>query len=561
MKTDNGSSAETIWCRDHTGQTYSFDDFFRKVEAFHGFPAPGLLLGGRMVALAMDRLPPDTLFDAITETASCLPDAVQMLTLCTVGNGWLKVWDLGRYAVTLYDKYQGNGIRVAIDPVRLADWSEYYVWLYKQKEKKEQDYQRLIDEIRQAGDTVMKVTAVQVQPQHRIKQSKGEIATCALCGEPYPLAHGGICRGCQGRTPYVNDGAALRNPEGSDAPDLERISAAEAVGEQALHDMTQIIPGEEKGPAFKRGQTITAGDVCRLHQMGRFHLYTAKDGKAPEGWVHEDDAALAFAQAMAGDGVVYKTPPREGKINFTAGRDGLLTVDVERLTAFNTIPGVMCATRKRYQVLHRGDAFAGTRAIPLYLNESDFYTALSVLENGPLLNVLPLRSAKVGILVTGTEVFRGLVKDRFIPIVRAKVEKFGCSVVASDIVPDDREQIREGIDAMRRAGADLIVTTAGLSVDPDDVTRQGLIAAGCTDIRYGAPVLPGAMTLLAAIGDVQVIGIPACGLYHDTTSFDLLLPRLLAGVPVTRRDLAALGHGSFCLSCSPCTFPRCSFGQ
>jgi formylmethanofuran dehydrogenase subunit E len=186
---------------------------------------------------------------------------------------------------------------------------------------------------------------------------------------------------------------------------------------------------------------------------------------------------------------------------------------------------------------------------------------MTILADGPLFEVLPIKPARVGILVTGTEVFLGLVEDRFIPIIQNKVEKFGCEVVKSLIVPDDRQAIGSWVQELLDAGADLVVTTAGLSVDPDDVTRQGLADAGATDLLYGAPILPGAMTLLARIGAVRVIGVPACALYFKRTSFDLLLPRLLAGLEMSRRDLAKLGHGALCLECQTCSFPKCPFGR
>ena len=209
----------------------------------------------------------------------------------------------------------------------------------------------------------------------------------------------------------------------------------------------------------------------------------------------------------------------------------------------------------------QGRPLGATRAIPLFLPRADFLKALAVLEAGPLFTVLPLRRPRAGVLVTGTEVFLGLVEDKFIPIITAKVEKFQGQVVKSLIVPDDRGAIRRGVRDLLDAGIDLLVTTAGLSVDPDDVTRQGLMEAGATDLSYGAPILPGAMTLLARIGPVQVMGVPACALYFKTTSFDLLLPRLLAGRFPSRRDLAKLGHGAFCLECKTCTFPKCPFGK
>ena len=221
----------------------------------------------------------------------------------------------------------------------------------------------------------------------------------------------------------------------------------------------------------------------------------------------------------------------------------------------------MCACRQNFTVLSQGRMLGATRAIPLYLPRGDFEKTLAVLRDGPLFQVLPLRQPRVGIMVTGTEVFMGLIEDKFVPIITTKVGKFGGEVLKSLIVPDERRAISQSVQELLDCGIDLLVTTAGLSVDPDDVTRQGLVEAGATDLRYGAPILPGAMTLLARIGPVQVMGVPACALYFNTTSFDLLLPRLLAGLSPSRRDLAKLGHGALCLECPTCTFPRCPFGK
>jgi formylmethanofuran dehydrogenase subunit E len=221
----------------------------------------------------------------------------------------------------------------------------------------------------------------------------------------------------------------------------------------------------------------------------------------------------------------------------------------------------MCATRQNYFMVNKNASLAGARAIPIFLPRNDFKKALATLGGETFFSVLPLRQAEVGILVTGTEVFQGLVKDKFAPIISDKVEKLGCRVVRSLIVPDERDAICQGIKRLIDDGADLLVTTAGLSVDPDDITRQALVEAGATDMLYGAPILPGAMTLLARIGAVQVIGVPACALYYKITSLDLLLPRILAGVDITRPDLAKMGNGAFCLECKTCTFPKCPFGK
>lgn len=534
---------------------FNLDDFLNAVESFHGYKAPGVVIGGFMVDYAVRQISSTVLFDAISETTHCLPDAIQMLTPCTTGNGWLKVFNLGRYALSLYDKYTGQGFRVYVDSLKLQAYSEIHSWFFKLKPKKEQDSILLMQQICTAGSAICSVSPIVVQPRYLEKRHKDGIATCSLCGEAYPQNHGRICRACQGQSPYL----ATFRPHIQ--PILEITPIETAVGKTILHDLTEIIPGERKGPAFRKGQVIGAGDICQLHRMGKSHVYVDDGNEPGDDWVHENDAAIAFAAKMAGSGVVYPEAPCEGKINFSAAIDGLLVVNDQRLELFNRIEGVMCATRKGYSVLREGQAFAGTRAIPLFLPKVDFDKAMGALDDGPCFDILPLNKANVGILVTGTEVFRGLVEDRFIPIIRGKTEKFGCRVVHTKIVPDDKDAIYEGVYEILSAGANLLVTTAGLSVDPDDVTRMGLLAAGAEDLLYGAPILPGAMTLLARIGTVRVIGVPACALFFKTTSFDLLLPRLLAGLPITRIDLSRMGHGAYCLECKTCSYPKCPFGK
>ncbi len=539
---------------------YTYDEFFDRVKRFHGHVAPGVVMGGFMVDLALKNLPEGEFFDALCETRACLPDAVQLLTPCTIGNGWLKVINMGRYALTLYEKFGGKGVRVYVDAPKTDAWPELKSWYFKSKEKKEQNFERLMSEIREAGAGVCSLQRVQMDHRFMEVKHRNGFRVCVLCGEAYPSGDGAICRGCQGDAPYVAVDSASSGADPVEA-DLKAIPVEDAVGQHALSDMTRIIPGREKGPAFRRGQEIRAGDVCRLQKMGRGSVYTTENTEPNGAWIHEDEAALAFAEAMAGEGVRYTEKPSEGKADFMALQDGLLCFERERLEMFNMVPGVMCAARQTYSVIGGGFRFAGTRAIPLYLARRDFEKGMRVLEEGPLFTVRPLRSAKVGILVTGTEIFRGLVEDKFIPIIRNKVEKLGSRVVDAVIAPDKREAIQKGIQRLLDAGADLIVTTAGLSVDPDDVTRQGLMDAGVQDMLYGVPVLPGAMTVIARIGAVPVFGVPACALYFKTTSLDLLLPRLLAGLSITRRDLAQLADGGFCLNCKKCTYPKCPFGK
>ncbi|MDD3580676.1 MAG: FmdE family protein [Desulfobacca sp.] len=536
---------------------YSFAEFVELAKSFHGFPAPGVLIGGFMVALAQRQVPTGVLYDAISETQKCLPDAVQLLTPCTMGNGWLRVLPLGRYAVTLYDKFQGQGWRVFVDPDKLGAWPAIKEWFLKQKPKKQQDTPALMDQIRQAGSQICSLASVQVRPEWLAVLPERKFSICPRCGEAFPAADGLICLGCQGQAPYVLIEKSIGPVE---KPNLRSVPVEDAVGHKLLHDLTLIVPGVSKGPAFRRGEVITAGDLCRLHQMGRQHVYLMPRNPPEDDWIHEDQIAALFGQAMAGAGVEVQGPPQEGKVNLVAAHSGLLIVDQDRLQRFNLVPEVMCASRKGYRVVEKGQVVAGTRAIPLFLAKRYLEPALELLSAGPLFAVKPLRPAQVGILVTGTEVFRGLVEDRFAPLIAAKVQKYHCPVIDSLIVPDDREEICQAVQRLLAAGCDLLVTTAGLSVDPDDLTRQGLIDAGVTDLLYGAPILPGAMTLLARLGSVPVIGVPACALYFRHTSFDVLLPRLLAGVAINRQDLAALGHGALCQECSTCTFPHCQFG-
>ncbi len=547
---DNGSPSFLL----HTGE--SLDSFLDRALEFHGYLAPGLVIGGFMVNAAQSRLPSGILYDAICETPYCLPDAVQLLTPCTIGNGWLRILDFGRYALSLYDKTSGKGIRVGIDAEKIKSRSLVREWFYKLTPKKQQDTRRLLQEIREAEDTYFSVREVHIATQYRMRRHKGPIADCSACGEAYPVAHGPICRCCAGEDPYRYSPAP---PPEKQVPDLKAVSLTKAVGRKLLHDVTEIVPGVSKGPLFRKGHLIGEVDLCRLQKIGRNTVYV-EDGETPEGFIHENEAARRFAKAFAGEGVVHSVEAVEGKITLFAGRSGLLLVDANRLQSFNRVPGVMGAFRRNYSVVKKGDKLGGTRSIPLFLQESECRTALDALAGEPAIRIVPIFSKDAGILVTGTEVFNGLVQDKFTDLITGKLRAYGCRVAGAAIVPDDAEAIREGIAGLLEQGARLIITTAGLSVDPDDVTRKGLILAGTTDMLYGAPILPGAMTLLARIGDIPVMGVPACALFSKATSLDRLLPRILAGIRISRGDLAEMGHGAFCLECEICRYPNCGFG-
>jgi formylmethanofuran dehydrogenase subunit E len=535
----------------------SWREFVDKAGGFHGYPAPGLLLGGIMVDLARKRLEEmfpgrQVLFEALAESAACLPDAVQLLTPCTAGNQRLRVRDFGRYALTLHDKYTGEGARVHLDAGKMRAYPEFYNWFMGISSRKDQDEERLREEIRLGGAASCIVSPALVPEVLRRKEHKGKNSCCPICGEPYPVSHGGICKGCR---------AAVASFSLTEAPALKAVDTEEAVGRVLLHDMTQVIPGVSKDRAFAAGQTLESGDVQRLRGMGRGRVFLHEDLPDARDWVHENEACLAFARALCGPGVGLEPEPREGKARLLAARPGLFVADAAGLESFNLVPGVMCATLHHGSLMEEGRLVAGVSSIPLYLPRGIFQAALVFLEEKPLLSVLPLRRAKVAVLVTGTEVFQGLVRDEFTRVIREKIEALGCGLVYSEIVPDALESVKEGVRRCLESGADLLVVTAGLSVDPDDITRKALLESGLGKEVFGFPMMPGAMSLYGRLGQTQVLGAPACALHHKTTIIDLLLPRLLAGLEITRREAAALSHGGLCRHCRDCVYPHCPFGK
>ena len=340
---------------------------------------------------------------------------------------------------------------------------------------------------------------------------------------------------------------------------LKKIKLEEAVGTQLAHDMTEIRPGEFKGAAFHKGHTVCNEDLCRLQKMGKNHLYVID---LDEDEIHEDQAAAILADALAGDGIIWKDEPREGKIKLLAKKDGLLTVNTAALAAFNMVDEVMCATLHNHTLVKKGDLVAATRAIPLIMKRAPIHRAAAIAQqNGAVLAIRPIRKVKVGLVITGNEVYQGLIEDRFAPILSEKVNALGSEVSEVTYAPDDAELIRAAIRSHLDRGCNLMMLSGGMSVDPDDVTRQGIRAAGAGEMHNGASVLPGALFLVAYVGDVPLLGVPACGLFHRITVLDLILPRILTGEKIGKAELAFLGHGGLCKDCEECTFPHCPFGK
>ena len=340
---------------------------------------------------------------------------------------------------------------------------------------------------------------------------------------------------------------------------LKKVPVQDAVGTTLAHDMTEIRPGEFKGPAFKKGHTVCDSDICRLQKMGKNHIYLLD---MEEDEIHENQAAEILAQGLAGEGITWENNPSEGKITLHAAHDGILEINTAALAAVNLIDEVMCATRHTHSRVQKGDLVAATRAIPLVMKRSPVERAAKIAANeGGLVHVKKVRSLKAGLIITGSEVFHGLIEDKFAPILTRKLEDLGSTAAQVTFTPDDADAIKDAIEASIAQGCELLILTGGMSVDPDDVTRAGVTMAGAREMHYGSAVLPGAMFLMATVGEVPLMGVPACGLHHRTTVLDLILPRVLAGETIGKKELAFLGHGGLCLDCKPCIFPRCSFGK
>ncbi len=339
---------------------------------------------------------------------------------------------------------------------------------------------------------------------------------------------------------------------------MKCIETTQAAGHVLCHDITVIVKDVKKGVAFKKGHVVTEADIPELLKLGKDHLYVWEKDDA---MLHENEAAEILYTICKGENM-HGTEPKEGKIELVADCDGLLTIDSERLYAVNDIEELMIATRHGNTPVKKGDKLAGTRVIPLVIQKEKMESARKAAGDKPLMNVLPYKRMRCGIVTTGNEVFYGRIKDTFTPVIEQKVAEYGIEVMGHETCPDDQEKITAAINRLLQQGAELILTTGGMSVDPDDRTPSAIRATGATVVTYGAPVLPGAMMLLAYTKDgVPILGLPGCVMYAKRTVFDLVLPRIAAGQKLERRDIVAFGEGGLCLSCPTCTYPNCGFGK
>jgi molybdenum cofactor synthesis domain-containing protein len=342
---------------------------------------------------------------------------------------------------------------------------------------------------------------------------------------------------------------------------MKLIKTVDAAGHVLSHDITQIIKDERKGVLFKKGHIIREEDIPKLLSLGKEHIYILEK---EEGMLHENEAAEILYKICANNHM-KPTEVSEGKIEIIADADGLFKLDVERLNKINSLGEMMIATRHGNTAVKRGDKLSGTRVIPLIIEEEKMKKAREIGGGKPLMEIMPFKHKRVGIVTTGSEVFSGRIKDTFGPVIIEKFSEFDAEILGQKIVDDSRKGITEAVLSFIEQGADIVVCTGGMSVDPDDNTPGAIKDTGAEIISYGAPVLPGAMLLVSYYDKegrkIPVIGLPGCVMYAKRTIFDLILPRIMADDLIEKSDIDRLGQGGLCLNCDICTYPNCGFGK
>ncbi|GAB4112084.1 MAG: molybdopterin-binding protein [Candidatus Caldatribacteriota bacterium] len=337
---------------------------------------------------------------------------------------------------------------------------------------------------------------------------------------------------------------------------MKKLPVEEAVGMVLCHDITQIIPGKFKGRIFKKGHIIRKEDIETLLKLGKEQIFVWEPQK---GMIHEDEAAIRIARVVAGDNVIYGEP-REGKSILKSTKKGLLKINSSLLFKLNSIKDVSIATLPQNFNLEEGQSFAGIRIIPLLTEESNLLQVEDLCQKeGQIFSIKEYSSLKVALIVTGNEVFKKRIKDKFTPVIRKKLRDFPAQFLGRIFCPDDKEEIKKAILQYKQQGADLLFLTGGMSVDPDDLTPGAIRESGTKVITYGIPVQPGNMFMLAYLENMALLGIPGCVMYYRTTILDVILPRIFIGETLTKQDFIKMGEGGFCLNCKVCRYPNCFF--
>jgi molybdopterin biosynthesis enzyme len=339
---------------------------------------------------------------------------------------------------------------------------------------------------------------------------------------------------------------------------LRKVKINEAIGMVLGHDVTKVVPGKFKGPVFRRGHIIKTEDLPELLSIGKEHIYVID---LKEGEVHEEEAAICIANAIGGSNVEFSTP-KEGRVNLIAKVHGLLKINVALLNEINSLEEILVATLHNNTVCHQGMIVAGTKIVPLYTTDAKLGEIEKLCRTkGKVVEIKPILKNKVGVVITGNEIYKGIIQDKFGKVIRKKCEALCSTICYQVIVPDDADIIAKAIKEAKTKGSDIIVVCGGLSVDPDDVTVEGVRQSGALIVAYGAPVMPGAMFLYAMLDDIPILGAPAAVSYNPSTILDIILPRVLCGEKLSRKDIIEFGHGGLCLNCEKCSFPVCPFGK
>jgi len=339
---------------------------------------------------------------------------------------------------------------------------------------------------------------------------------------------------------------------------LKKVKLDEAIGMVLAHDVTKVIPGRFKGPAFRRGHVIQREDIPELLQIGKEHIYVME---LEVGEVHEEEAALRIARTIAGSGIEFGEA-REGRVNLKAKIPGLLKIDIPLLKEINSLGEITVATLHNNSVCQVGTIVAGAKVTPLIINEDKVREVERACRSqGRVIDVIPIKKKRIGIVITGNEVFEGRIEDKFGGVMQRKIESLGSAIIHKIIVPDNVDMIAQALRELKTNKSGVMIACGGLAVDADDVTVAGVSKVGAEIISYGAPVMPGAMFLYAMWEGIPILGAQAAVIYNPTTIFDLILPRVLAEEKISREDIVELGHGGLCLNCEKCSFPVCPFGK
>jgi len=338
---------------------------------------------------------------------------------------------------------------------------------------------------------------------------------------------------------------------------LKRIKAEEAVGMILGYDVTQVIPGLKKGPVFKKGHRIREEDIKVFLDTGNEYIWVID---LKEGELHEDEAAMELAKSVSGENLRFESGG-EGRVLIKAELNGLLKVERDLLEELNFKGDFVLSTLRNNTPCKEGDLVAVAKVIPLIIREEELKWVKERFSERKVLYLKPYRQRKAGIIVTGDEVYFGRIKDGFDQQVLPKLKEYGVTVFKKLVLPDDPQKIAQAIRELIREGCDLLIITGGLSVDPGDVTREGVKLAGASILNHGAPVVPGTNFLYALFDEVDILGLPACVYYNRRTVFDVVLPRILASERLSREEIRSLGYGGLCLGCESCHFPHCHFGM